>query len=111
MLTSFCCGYAIGMATVGVAIILVDNYLNGNLSKAKEKLTIPKADVILPKLEAKIESKVKAKLERESKPKALVEVKPVKENNPKIETVSFEEFFLDEPEEEYTVAEILAEFL
>jgi hypothetical protein len=93
MLTTFCTGYAMGMATVGVAIILVDNYLNPKTDK-------PNLDIV-PKLEAHINRRLDAKLERKEKPKAVRETKPVKAMvQPVMETV----------EEEFTLEEILLEF-
>lgn len=94
MLTTFCTGYAMGMATVGVAIILVDNYLN-------PKANIPKINIkaVMRKIDDYVDRKASEnpKPAKETKPKAAKEIKPV------VKPVV-------EEEETFTVDEILAEF-
>lgn len=106
MLTTFCTGYAMGMATVGVAIILVDNYLNPKTDKPEIKLP--------EKVAAHFERKANEMLKKESKPKVKREIKPMPV--PKVEIVKFEDFFfedIEEPvivEEEFTLDDIIEEF-
>ena len=112
MLNIFCCGYALGMATVGVAIILVDNYLNPKTDRPEIKMP-PKMAAHFERKAKKMQSKHKPV--REAKPKAE-EPKPVTE----IKTVPMMELFkpvietaepVVEEEETYTLDEILAEFM
>lgn len=99
MLTTFCTGYAMGMATVGVAIILVDNYLNPKANKPK--LNIPKINIeaVMRKIDDYVDRKASEnpKPAKGTKPKAVKEIKPV------VKPVV-------EEEETFTVDEILAEF-